>query len=190
MNSFKKTYCRIYQTAFRAALPVLPYREPKILKNPQEIAEEIKKLNLSAAFLVTDSFFKSTGKTVEIENALKEENIKCFVYDKTRPNPTAGNVEEAFNLFNSENSECLIAFGGGSAIDCAKALGARLAYPKRSLDGLKGNLRIFKALPPLFAVPTTAGTGSEVTLTAVITDTEKKHKYTMNSFPLIPHYAV
>ena len=75
-------------------------------------------------------------------------------------------------------------------MDCAKAVGARVAYPKRSLDKLKGDLRIFRKLPPLFAVPTTAGTGSEVTVTAVITDTAKKHKYTMNSFPLIPHFAV
>ena len=112
------------------------------------------------------------------------------VYDKTRANPTVENVEEAFSLFVAHKCDCLIAFGGGSAMDCAKAVGARAAYPKRSLNGLKGNLRIFRRLPPLFAVPTTAGTGSEVTLTAVITDAAKKYKYTMNSFPLIPRYAV
>ena len=125
-----------------------------------------------------------------MELSLHGNSLEYIVYDSTRSNPTVENVEEALKIYNSQKCECLIAFGGGSAMDCAKAVGARVAYPKRSLDKLKGDLRIFRKLPPLFAVPTTAGTGSEVTVTAVITDTAKKHKYTMNSFPLIPHFAV
>ncbi len=190
MNLIKKIYCRIYQFAFHAALPVLPYREPEILKNVEEIADKIKSLGITSAFIVTDSFLKSSGATETLEKSLKVNNINYVLYDKTRPNPTVHNVEEALSEYRSGNCKCLIAFGGGSAMDCAKAIGARAVYPKRSLNGLKGNLRIFRKLPPLFAVPTTAGTGSEVTLTAVITDTEKKHKYTMNSFPLIPRFAV
>ncbi len=190
MNPFRKIFCRTYQFAFHAALPILPYREPKILKNPSEIAEEIQALGLSSVCLITDSFFKTSSATEPIEQALADRGIRCAVYDKTRPNPTAENVEEALTLYRKEDCRGLIAYGGGSAIDCAKALGARAVYPRRSLNSLKGNLRIFRKLPPLFAVPTTAGTGSEVTVTAVITDPAKKHKYTMNSFPLIPHYAV
>lgn len=125
-----------------------------------------------------------------MEISLHSSNLEYIVYYSTRPNPTVENVEEALKLYNVENCQCLIAFGGGSAMDCAKAVGARVSYPKRSLDKLKGDLRIMRKLPPLFAVPTTAGTGSEVTVTAVITDTEKRHKYTMNSFPLIPSFAV
>lgn len=75
-------------------------------------------------------------------------------------------------------------------MDCAKAVGARVAYPKRSMDQIKGLLRVLRKIPTLIAIPTTAGTGSEVTVTAVITDGEKKHKYTMNDFTLIPSYAV
>ena len=84
----------------------------------------------------------------------------------------------------------LIAFGGGSSMDCAKAVGARIAYPKKSVNELKGLLRVLRKIPKLVAIPTTAGTGSEVTITAVITDSEKKHKYTMNNFTMIPRYAV
>lgn len=190
MNIFKKIFCRVYQAAFRAALPVLPYREPKILGSTDEIATEIKNRNLGCALVVTDEFLKASGATAKLEKSLDEKGIKYVVYDKTRPNPTVENVAQALKIYKAENCGCLVAFGGGSAMDCAKAVGARVVYPKRTLNGIKGNLKIFRKLPPLFAVPTTAGTGSEVTLTAVITDTIKKHKYTMNSFPLIPHYAV
>lgn len=190
MNIIKRFYCRIYQFAFHAALPVLPYREPEILKNTDEIATQIKKQKLNSVLIVTDAFLKQSGATEHLEKSLSDNRIEYVVYDKTRPNPTVDNVDEALNLYKKHNAQCLIAFGGGSAMDCAKAVGARIAYKGKSLDKLKGNLRILKKLPPLFAVPTTAGTGSEVTVTAVITDTAKKHKYTMNSFPLIPHFAV
>ena len=99
-------------------------------------------------------------------------------------------MEEARELYLQEGCRCLIAFGGGSSMDCAKAVGARIAYPNRSLDQLKGLLRVWRKLPTLIAIPTTAGTGSEVTVTAVITDSEKKHKYTMNNFTMIPTHAV
>lgn len=190
MNIAKKIFCRIYQFAFHIALPVLPYREPKILKDNTEIASEIKKLGLNSTFIITDEFLKKSGLTETLEKSLKENNIRFVVYDKTRPNPTVQNVDETYKLYTKEKCETIIAFGGGSAMDCAKAMGARVAYKGRSLDKLKGDLKIYRKLPPLFAIPTTAGTGSEVTVTAVITDPDKKHKYTMNSFPLIPRYAV
>lgn len=75
-------------------------------------------------------------------------------------------------------------------MDCAKAVGARVVYPKRTVGQMKGILRVLRKLPVLIAIPTTAGTGSEVTLASVITDGGKQHKYAMMSFPLIPSYAV
>lgn len=190
MNIMKKLFCRAYQVAFHLALPFLPYREPQILKSVSGCSEEIKKLGYNSVLLVTDGFLKISGATIPLEKSLSENNIRCVVYDKTTANPTVHNVEEALALYKKESCKCLIAFGGGSAMDCAKAVGARVAYPKKSLNKLGGTLKIFRKIPTLFAIPTTAGTGSEVTVTAVITDSEKKHKYTMNSFPLIPHYAV
>ena len=190
MNVLKKVFCRVYQFAFHVALPVLPYREPQILKNTDEIAIEIKEMGFSSALVITDEFLKKSGATERLEKSLDENGVRCIVYDKTRPNPTTDNVDEAMKIYMSQKAESLIAFGGGSAMDCAKAVGARVAYKGRSIDRLKGNLKILRKLPPVFAVPTTAGTGSEVTVTAVITDDVKKHKYTMNAFPLIPKFTV
>ena len=190
MNAFKKIYCRTFQSVLHAALPFLPYREPKILENTQDISYHIKKLGLDSALIVTDEFLRKSDITAILEQSLKENNINCAIYDKTKPNPTVHNVEEAFSLYKQEKCSCIIAFGGGSSMDCAKAVGVRVVYPKKPLNKLAGILKVVKKLPPLFAIPTTAGTGSEVTLAAVITDSEKKHKYTINSFPLIPSFAV
>ena len=190
MNIFKKAYCRVYQGAFRLALPILPYREPKILESVQDIASILKEKNIEGVMLVTDSGIRGFGITLPLEESLEESGIKCVVYDKTQANPTVNNVEDVFEIYTKQNCQAIIAFGGGSSMDCAKALGARVAYPKKSLGKLKGLLKIRRKLPPLFAIPTTAGTGSEVTLAAVITDAETHHKYTLMDFNLIPRYAV
>ena len=190
MNILKKIFCRIFQGAFRLALPVLPYREPKIFDSISALPKLFGNINVSSVLLVTDSGIRGMGMTKPLENILEENNIHLAVYDKTRPNPTVINVEEAREVYLKEKCEAIIAFGGGSSMDCAKALGARIAYPKKSLNKMKGILRVLRRIPPLVAIPTTAGTGSEVTLAAVITDSEKQDKYALMSFPLIPRYAV
>ena len=93
-------------------------------------------------------------------------------------------------MYLDNGCEAVIAFGGGSPMDCAKALCARIARPKRSLLQMKGLLKVGRATPLLIAVPTTAGSGSETTLAAVITDEKSHHKYVINDFALIPSYAV
>ena len=190
MNIASKAFCRVFQTAFHLALPILPYREPKIYPDITGIGPLLHEKGISAVLLVTDPGLRSGGCTAALEAHLQEQGIRCAVYDKTCPNPTVRNVEEARALYVAQGCQGLIAFGGGSSMDCAKAVGARVVYPKRSLNQLKGLLRVWRKLPLLIAVPTTAGTGSEVTVTAVITDGEKKHKYTMNNFTFIPPYAV
>lgn len=190
MNFFKACYCRVFQAAFHLALPVLPYREPELLETVDDVPVLLRSQHIDAVLLVTDAFLRSSGATAALEAALKASGIHCAVYDGTCANPTVDNVEAARELYVKERCQALIAFGGGSPMDCAKAVGARIAYPKRSMRQLKGLLRVLKRIPPLIAIPTTAGTGSEVTLAAVITDSAKKHKYTMNDFTLIPRYAV
>lgn len=190
MNPLEKLVCRTVQTVFRLAIPLLPYRQPTILKHLADIPAQLTADGVTAVLLVTDPDLRRLGSTAALETLLAEAGIHCAVYDRTRPNPTVHNVEEAREVYVREGCQALIAFGGGSSMDCAKAVGARIAYPNRSLNGLKGLLRVLRRIPTLYAVPTTAGTGSEVTITAVITDPDAKHKYTMNDFALIPAYAV
>ena len=128
--------------------------------------------------------------TKRLENALTAADIPYTIYDKTVANPTTTNVQEALALYKKNNCDALIGFGGGSSMDCAKAVGARIAKPKQSLAKMKGILKVHKKLPLLIAVPTTAGTGSETTLAAVIVDAQTRYKYAINDFPLIPRYAV
>lgn len=190
MNTLKKAYCRTFQAGFRLAMPFMPYREPGILNSVAEVEPLLQKLGIKSVLLVTDKMLRQFGATAKLETVLADANIKCVVYDETCPNPTVINVESARSLYVQENCEALIAFGGGSSMDCAKAVGARIAYPNKTVNQMKGLLKVLKKIPTLIAVPTTAGTGSEVTITSVITNSEIKHKYTMNSFPLIPAYAV
>lgn len=190
MNTFKKIYCRTFQAVFRLAMPFMPYREPKILNQLTEIAPLLGKQKISSVLLITSPTVRKSDGVRSLEQSLNAAGIFCAIYDKTCPNPTIDNVETARALYIKENCKALIAFGGGSAIDCAKAVGARIAYPNKSVDQMKGLLKVLKKIPTLIAIPTTAGTGSEVTVTSVITNNKIKHKYTMNSFPLIPSYAV
>lgn len=99
-------------------------------------------------------------------------------------------MELARERYLADNCQGLIGFGGGSAIDCAKAVGARIARPNKPISKMRGILKILKPIPFLIAVPTTAGTGSETTLATVITDDKTAHKFPINDFPLIPRVAV
>lgn len=190
MNIFKEIYCRVFQTAFRLALPVLPYRKPQIVGSVRELPDVIRGNHASCVLIVTDSSIRSLGLTKRLEHTLKRAAIPFVIYDGTVANPTTINVAEALELYRDHACDAIIGFGGGSSMDCAKAVGACIARPKKTLAQMKGILKVRKKLPLLIAIPTTAGTGSETTLAAVITDAETRHKYAINDFPLIPRYAV
>lgn len=190
MNPVKKLYCRTFQTVFKIALPFLPYRKPKVVGSVKALPDIILKKKCSKVLIITDSGIRKLGLTRRLEKALDAAGIPCIIYDKTVANPTTVNVAEAVKLYLDNGCDCIIGFGGGSSMDCAKAVGARIAKPKQSLAKMKGILKVRRKPPLLMAVPTTAGTGSETTLAAVITDAQTRYKYAINDFPLIPRYAV
>lgn len=190
MNRFRKMYCRTFQTVFKIALPFLPYRKPKIVGSVKTLPEILKKRKCENVLIITDAGIRKLGLTQRLEKVLAKNEIPYTIYDRTVANPTTENVAEAVELYRANDCRAIIGFGGGSSMDCAKATGARIAKPHQSLAKMKGILKVHKRLPLLIAIPTTAGTGSETTLAAVITDAQTRYKYAINDFPLIPRYAV
>jgi alcohol dehydrogenase len=188
-----KLYCRIYQSSFKVIAYILPWRQPELLKGENSLnnlPKLIKSKGISRVLIVTDSVIKSLGLMDELLKGLRSAGVDFIVYDKTIPNPTIDNIEEALQMYKANRCEGIVAFGGGSPMDCAKGVGARVARPKKSIPQMKGVLKVMKRIPPLFAIPTTAGTGSETTIAAVITDSRTHEKYAINDTSLIPHYAV
>lgn len=190
MNPIKKAAFRTYQTVFKIAIPVLPYRSPRILDSVAKLPPVLQEKEISHILLVTDRYLHESGMLEPLKKVLSDHNICCTIYDETVPNPTVDNVEAAYRLYQKKECQALIGFGGGSAIDCAKAVGARVARPNKMIPQMRGILKIMRKIPFLVAIPTTAGTGSETTLATVITDSQNAHKFPINDFNLIPRVAV
>ena len=193
LNVFQKAWCRTYQGVFKILIPMLPYRKPELIEGVDSVKKlpaKIKELGYDSVLIVTDSVLISLGLVDGLIEGLKAENIKVSLFDKTVPNPTIDNIEEALGMYNENGCQAIIAFGGGSPMDCAKGVGARVARPNKQIPQMKGLLKVLKKTPTLFAIPTTSGTGSETTLAAVVTNSETHEKYPINDFVLIPHYAV
>jgi len=188
-----KLYCRAYQTVLKLVSPLLPWRQPELIEGENSVLalpSFIQHSGIRHVFIVTDKGISSLGLMNPLLEQLRVEGITYTIFDNTVPNPTIHNIEEAVSLYKSNQCQGLVAFGGGSPIDCAKAVAARIAKPHKKVQQMKGILKVMTKLPPLYAIPTTAGTGSEVTVAAVVTDEATHEKYAMMDPALIPHAAV
>ena len=188
-----RVYARLCQLTLRIVAYLLPWRKPELLEGKgslHQLPQAIKKKKCDSLLLVTDQEITAIGLLDSLLEALEEEGIQFVIYDKTVPNPTIENVEEALAIYHSHQCKGILAFGGGSPIDCAKGVAARVARPEKSISQMRGQLKVRKNIPPLFVVPTTAGTGSEATVAAVISNADTHEKYAINDAALIPHVAV
>lgn len=190
MNPFKLFYCRFFQRVLFLASFCLPWRQPKRLQGYEAIAIELAKLKKSKPLVVTDEGIHRLGLEKPLLESLEGMDCPAALFHEVQANPTLSMVERGFAFYQEQGCDCLIALGGGSAIDCAKAIAIKIAYPNKSLNKFKGILHIHRKLVPLFAIPTTAGTGSETTLAAVVVDEKTREKYQIDDPKLIPAYAV
>ncbi len=188
-----KAFCRTYQGVFRVAVNFLNWKEPELIKGAgsvKKLPEVVKANGHNSVLVVTDKGLMNLHLLDGLFEGLEKSGVKYAVYDGTQPNPTIDNIEEARQLYVDNNCSALVAFGGGSPMDCAKVAAARIAKPKKTVQQMRGTLKILKKLPALYAVPTTAGTGSETTIAAVVSDPRTHEKYALQDPVLRPKYAV
>ncbi|MCM1042839.1 MAG: iron-containing alcohol dehydrogenase [Corallococcus sp.] len=193
MNVFSKLWCRIYQKTIYVCMAFMPWRVPETLEGKDSLLRVpslLKSKGLQNALIVTDKAAVERGALDGLFKQCSSDGLHYALFDGVLPNPTIDQIESGLDVYRQSRCDCIIAFGGGSALDCAKIIGARVVRPKKSVGKMKGLLKIRKKLPLFVAVPTTAGTGSEVTVAAVISNAVTHEKYPINDFSLIPHYAV
>ena len=193
MWQVKKAFFRAYQQTFRVAMCIFDWSEPTLLEGPGSIRKLpafIKSKGLNKVLIVTDKGLMGLHLLDSLFEELDKAGVEYVVYDGTQPNPSIENIEDARALYVDNNCQGVIAFGGGSPMDCAKAAAARVTNPKIPVRKMRGVLKLHHKLPPFFAVPTTAGTGSETTLAAVVTDTATHEKNAINDIRLKPRFAV
>ncbi|MDR2019483.1 MAG: iron-containing alcohol dehydrogenase [Treponema sp.] len=189
----KFVYCRIFQFVFNYGARVLAWRKAIPVAGAGSIGEIpglLGKEGVQKPLVVTDPGLVKAGIAGKVTGILDKAGIAFVQYSEVESNPSVNTVNAIQKLYLAEGCDGLIAVGGGSAMDAAKAAGARVRFPNRTVNQMGGLLRVWKKLPPLIAVPTTAGTGSETTIAALITDTETRHKYAIMDLHLIPRYAV
>ena len=189
----KKCWYRIYQKVLFLAMCFMNWKEPELIEGENAILKLpsfIENKGISKVLVVTEKGLMGLHLLDPLFDELKKEGVEYVVFDGVQPNPTIPNIEDCKQVYLDNNCEGIIAFGGGSPMDCAKAAAARVVKPKQSVRKMRGYLKVSKKLPPFFAVPTTAGTGSETTVAAVVTDPETHEKNAISDPCLRPKYAV
>lgn len=185
----KKLFARIYQKILYVAMLFIKFREPIILDNYQELVEVLSKNNKKHIMLLSGKRVSKEGFYQELY-ILLNDNFNVLKYTDIPSDPDIESIENAVLAAKEHTCDAVVAIGGGSTMDAAKAVAARLNNPNQSLRQMRGIIRIKRKPVFLVAIPTTAGTGSECTVASVVSDLENKEKYAISDPKLIPIYAV
>lgn len=155
----------------------------------KKLPDILKEENLSHVYLISDRGLESIGVVKKIQDIIEGGGIQYTAYLDVKPNPTVDIVNEATAKFKECGATSIIALGGGSSMDVAKAVGVLATYGGKITD-YEGLGKVPGAIVPMIAIPTTAGTGSEVTASCVITDEERNYKMSVISYEILPKFAV
>ena len=192
-SRFSKGCCRTFQGILKIGMYFLPWKTPKVLRGENSSSDLpllIKDLGFKKILIVTGPNVKKRGLLDNMLKSMDNAAIDYIIYDGSKPNPTDKNVEAGVKILKENCCDAIIAFGGGSPMDCAKGIAALSVKPGKTIRHLQGLFKVHKKTPPIFAVPTTAGTGSETTIAAVITEESTHHKASINDLCLMPKAAV
>ncbi len=155
----------------------------------QEVGRVIKKINCKKGLIVTDRNLANTKILASVKASFVSAEISCEIFDQIVTEPITDYVEQGLNIYKKTKCECIVAVGGGSSIDTAKAISV-LTSNSGLIQDYEGLNKISTSGAPLIAIPTTAGTGSEVTTTTIITDTKRNVKMLLISPFLLPYAAL
>ena len=188
MNTF---FCRAFQCCFAVGARFLPWRTPEVFSGEGSFlraADILRENGLRRPFVIASRRQCADEHFRALQEKLDEQDILLSIFSSVEPNPSVETVEKIAAQYKIDSCDCFLVIGGGSPMDAAKAAAARLARPEKTVPQLGGLLKVRRRVPPLIAVPTTAGTGSETTIAAVVTDGH--HKYAISDLCLIPRYAI
>jgi alcohol dehydrogenase len=175
----------------KGLVKTLPFPKPTLFTGPGsslELCEAVSLMGVRKLLIVTDAMLVKIGLLEEMEKRLETLGIRFVVYDGILPDPTIDQIEAGLKILKRERCQAILAVGGGSPIDAAKVIAAR-ATNNKPVSKMEGMFKVFSAPLPLFAVPTTAGTGSEVTIAAVVSDPGRKKKSAIMDPKLVPMMA-
>ena len=167
----------------------LPTRIEYCVGATRSLPEIIANENYSNLLVITDEGVVESGLLKRVTDALDGHRLKWEVFDRVEPNPKDYNVHEGTEIARRLGADCLLAIGGGSPIDCAKAM-AVVARQGGAVRDYEGPYNMGPDVLPLIAIPTTAGTGSEVTFSSVITDSDEKFKFSIRDTKIAPRVAL
>ncbi|MBR5315436.1 MAG: iron-containing alcohol dehydrogenase [Firmicutes bacterium] len=186
-------WCRTYQNVLKIGNYFMGYRMPEYMEGNGKIRELgafLKEKKINDVLVVTGAGMVKRGQVQPMLEGFEENGIRYTLQTYTTTDPTSDDVEEGFKTYKENGCKSIVALGGGSRIDCAKGIAAKVAHPKKKVAQLQGLLKVHKPIVPFVAIPTTAGAGSETTVAAVITDSATHRKAAINDPFLIPKYAV
>lgn len=188
----KNNIYRSRQVLFSKAQSLLPWHFPKLVSGNgciNQIPIQLKKDHIHNVLIAAPDFLIKSQPMNHFFNKMEEHNIRYTIFSDIQTDPDIDTIEKALSLYLQKNCQGIVAIGGGSVIDLAKVVGARIVKPKQSIPDMFGLLKIHKKLPPFYVAPTTAGSGSEVTIAAVIKDNNNKEKRTIQDTSLLPDFA-
>ncbi len=182
---------RGYTNGLKVAAYVLPLPKPTLFSGPgsiHELTEAIADLGFKKLLLVTDEGLVKIGMAEQVAESARTRGLDVALYAEVKPDPTYDQVERGLNVYLESGCDAILALGGGSAMDCAKVIAARVTN-KKSIKRLAGLFRVWRTPAPLFVIPTTSGTGSEVTVAAVVSEPDTHHKTPLMDPKLVPLIA-
>ena len=186
-------WCRTFQSVLKIGNYFMGYRIPKYLEGPGKIRELgafLKEKGINDVLVVTGSGMVRRGQVQPMLDGFRANGIRYTLQTYDTTDPTSNDVELGYASYKANGCKSIVAIGGGSRIDCAKGIAAKVVHPRKKVYQLQGLLKVHWPIPPFVAIPTTAGAGSETTVAAGITDSATHRKASINDPFLIPQYAV